>query len=84
MSWLLQDGMREACKEAGLDDATAARLSDMALYTTYSVNASVRKSGQSAFTWIPLQGLVHSAVDSVPEDARDGFTQSFIDALTQV
>lgn len=76
--------MRDACKEAGLDDATAARVNDMALYAAYAMNASVRKSGQSAFTWIPLQGVAQSALQSVPTDARADFAQRFIPAVTGV
>ena len=76
--------MRDACKEAGLDDATAARFNDMAVYAAYAVNASVRKSGQSAFTWIPLQGVAQSALQSVPTDTRADFAQRFIPAVTGV
>ena len=72
------------CKEAGLDDASASRFSDMALYAAYAVNASVRRSGQSAFTWIPLQGIVQIAVEAVPEAGRAAFTQTFIAAVTGV
>ena len=84
LRWLLQNGVENACKDAGLDDATASRFNDMALYAAYAVNASVRKSGQSAFTWIPLQGTVHAAVEAVPEAGRPAFTQAFIAAVTGV
>ncbi len=84
LRWPLQSGVEDACKDAGLDDATASRFHDMALYAAYTVNASVRKSGQSAFTWIPLQGTVHAAVEAVPEAKRAAFTPAFIAAVTGV
>lgn len=84
LRWPLQSGVEDVCKDAGLDDATASRFSDMALYAAYAVNASVRRSGQSAFTWIPLQGTVHAAVEAVPEAGRPAFTQAFVAAVTLV
>lgn len=80
----LQGGVQDACKDAGLDDANASRFNDMALYAAYAISASVRKSGQSAFTWIPLQGVVQAALEAVPEAGRAAFTQTFIAAVTGV
>ena len=79
-----QSAVRDACCRAGLDDATAARFHEMAFYATYAVDALVRKSGQSAFTWVPLQGVTQCALNSVPEAEKPAFTQSFIGALTGV
>ena len=56
----------------------------MAFYATYAVDALVRKSGQSAFTWVPLQGVTQCALNLVPEAEKPAFTQSFIGALTGV
>ena len=81
---LLQGAVHEACKEAGLDNGSASRFSDMATYAAYAINSSVRKSGQSAFTWIPLQGIVQCAAEAVPEAGRAAFTQDFITAVTRV
>ena len=79
-----QSAVRDACCRAGLDNATAARFHEMAFYATYAVDALVRKSGQSAFTWVPLQGVTQCALNSVPEAEKPAFTQSFIGALTGV
>ena len=82
--YALQSAVRDACCRAGLDDATAARFHEMAFYATYAVDALVRKSGQSAFTWVPLQGVTQCALDLVSEAEKPAFTQSFIGALTGV
>ena len=69
---------------AGLDEATASRFDNMALYAAYAVNALVRQSGKAAFTWVPLQGTVLAAADAVSEAGRAAFTQAFIAALSGV
>ena len=79
-----QNAVRDACRGAGLEDTTAARFHEMAFYATYAVETLVRKSGQSAFTWVPLQGVTQCALNSVHDAERPAFTQSFIGALTGV
>ena len=52
LGWPLQSGVKDACTSAGLDEATASRYGDMALYAAHAVNALVRQSSKAASTWV--------------------------------
>lgn len=78
----MQEAFATAAMDAGVADTDHAV--DMIMYAAHASQLPVKRSGQSAFSWIPLVTVAAAVQNLAAADKRAAFLPSILRALTDV
>lgn len=78
----LQAAFITAATGAGISDAS--KLADMILYAGHASQIPVKRSGQSAFSWVPLLAVAVTAQSKASPDSRSDALSLTIQGLVSV